>query len=125
MRHTGDKYVLEFVCPYHRVVVQNGSSCDISAQDIISDIIEGLLSGLVLIHVEGVVHFGCENALSPSLYGVDRRREILDLCLSQQPLSSDLVVSQAFSYSCQDLILPSIEDHWDILDLSFVEEPCL
>lgn len=82
MRHTGDKYVLEFVCPNHRVIVEDGSGRDVPAQDIISDIVEGLLSGFVFIHVEGVVHLGCEDSLAPGLNGVDWRRQVLYLCLS-------------------------------------------
>lgn len=73
MRHTGDKYILKFVRPNHRVIVENGSSCYVPSQDIISDIIKGLLSGFVLIHVEGIVDLSCKDTLSPGLNGVDWR----------------------------------------------------
>jgi len=89
--------IFKLISSNHGMVVKDGSSCDISVEDIISDVIESLLPCLVLIHVEGIVDFCCEYALSPGFYGIYRRLQVLHLCLPEHSLVTYLVIPQAFA----------------------------
>ena len=100
--YAGDEDVFELISADHRVVVEESGSGDISAQHIISYVVECLFAGLVLVHVERIVHFGHEDALTTDLNRVYRRRQVLDLSLAQQALSTDLIVTQAAAHSSQN-----------------------
>lgn len=63
MWHSRDEDIFELVGADHGVVVQNGSGGHVASKDVIGDVIEGLLSGFILVHVEGVVDFRGEDAL--------------------------------------------------------------
>ena len=107
--HPRNENVLKLICSNHGMVVQNSSGSDVPIEHIISNVVKSLLSCLVLIHVERVIDFGCKDTLPPGLDCVYWRRKILNLGLSQEPLSTNLVVSQALAHPCQYSIFPSIE----------------
>ena len=100
MGDTGDEDVFELISADHGMVVEDGSGSHIPAQDIISDVVESLLPGLVLVHVERVIDLSGEYALSPRLDRIDGGRKVLYLGLTQQPLTAYLVVPKALSNTC-------------------------
>ena len=73
MRHSRHKNILKLISTDHRMIIEYCSSCYVSVQDIISDIVESLLPRLVFVHMEGIVHLSCEDPLAPGFYCVDRR----------------------------------------------------
>ena len=99
MGYSGDEDILELVGSNHGVVVKDGGGGDVSVEDIIGDVVEGLFSCFVLVHVEGIVDLCCEYSLAPGFYGVDWGLKIFDFGFSQHSFVTDLVVSQAFAYS--------------------------
>ena len=100
--YAGDEDVFKLISADHRVVVQESGSGDVSAEHVISNVVKCLFAGLVLVHVERVVHFGHEDALTTDLNRVYRRRQVLDLSLAQQTLSTHLIVTQAAAHSRQN-----------------------
>ena len=68
VRDSRDENILELVGPDHGVVVEDGSSGDVPVEDIVGNVIESLLSCLVLVHVERVVYFCRKYPLAPGFY---------------------------------------------------------
>jgi hypothetical protein len=71
VRNSRNKDVFELISANHGMIVEDCSGGDVPTENIVSNIIEGLLFGFVLIHMEGVVDLCSKDALSPSLDSVD------------------------------------------------------
>ena len=91
--YAGDEDVFKLISADHRVVVQESGSGDVSAEHVISNVVECLFAGLVLVHVERVVDFSGKYTMTPDLDCVNGRIEVLDLCLFEHALLTDLVQS--------------------------------
>lgn len=99
-RHTRNKYIFEFVCSDHRMVIEDRSSGHISIEHVVSNIIKGLFSCFVLEHVKRIIYFSCIYTFAPSFDCVYRRRQVLYLGFSQHSFMSYFIVSQTFADSC-------------------------
>lgn len=55
------------------MIIQDGSGGDVPVEDVVGNVIEGMLAHLVFVHVEGIVYFGRKDTLSPGLNGINGR----------------------------------------------------
>ena len=73
------------------MIVKKAADSNVAGENIVSNIIECLLPGLILIHMEGIADLGDEDPLSTSFDGIDRGIKVFNLCFSEEFFATDFI----------------------------------
>ena len=79
-RNSRNKDVFKLISSDNRMIIKKAADCHIAWQNIISNIIECLLSCLIFVHVKRITYFSDEDPLPTCFYCVNRRAQVFYLC---------------------------------------------